>query len=320
MMEAMSTGGQPSGRLRPLGLGETLDAAIKLYRNNAVTLWKIVALVIVPLEILQFIIRRISLPSDVFLLNGTLYTHGNGTGASGTVGLLAISILGLLGELLVTGAVFKLQLDAIMDRPHDIRESFEFARYKIWSLLWLGILSTILIAVGFILLVIPGIWLMVAICVAVPALMLEGVKGFQAMKRSMSLVDGRWWATFGRLIVAFILYGIVVAIFGAIASAITNSMTNVTLFLLINVAVSTIGVILLSPFIAAVINWIYIDLRVRKEALDIEMLASGFGAPEAAPAASTSVADVGETSGLGGSESPTSTAPPSTGPSWPPAG
>ena len=314
-MEAMSTGGQPSGRLRPLGLGETLDAAIKLYRNNAVDLWKIVAIVIVPLEILQFIIRRVSLPGDVFLQNGTLYTHTGGTSASGTIGLLAISILGLLGELLVTGAVFKLQLDAIMDRPHDIRESYEFARHKVWSLLWLGILSTILIAIGFVLLIIPGIWLMVAICVAIPALMLEGVKGFGAMKRSMNLVDGRWWATFGRLIVAFILYGIVVAIFGAIASAITNSMTNVTLFLLINVAISTIGVILLSPFIAAVINWIYIDLRVRKEALDIEMLAAGFGGPEPAPATAATTAGSGlessTTTGLEGSSS---------GPSWPPAG
>ncbi len=315
-MEATSTGGQPSGQLRPLGLGETLDAAIKLYRNNAVILWKIVAVVIVPLYVLQFIIRRVSLPGDVFLQNGTLYTHTGGTSAAGTVALLAISILGLLGELVVTGAIFKLQLDAIMDRPHDLRESYEFARHKVWSLLWLGILSTVLIAIGFVLLVIPGIWLMVAICVAVPALMLEGVKGFGAMKRSMKLVDGRWWATFGRLIVAFILYGIVVAIFGAIASAITNSMTNVTLFLLINVAITAIGVILLSPFVAAVINWIYIDLRVRKEALDIEMLAAGFGGAEPAPAPATAAAAAG--SGLEGSS--TTGLEGSSGPSWPPAG
>lgn len=314
-MEATSTGGQPSGRLRPLGLGETLDAAIKLYRNNAVTLWKIVAVVIVPLYILQFIIRRVSLPSDVFLQNGTLYTHTSGTSASGTVGLLAIAILGLLGNLLVTGAIFKLQLDAIMDRPHDLRDSYEFARHKVWSLLWLGILATILITIGFILLVIPGIWLLVAISVAVPALMLEGVKGFQAMKRSMQLVDKRWWATFGRLLVAFILYGIVVAIFGAIANAITNSMTNVTLFLLINVVVTAIGVILLSPFIAAVINWIYIDLRVRKEALDIEMLAAGFAGEGAVPAAAAA-APAG--SGLEGSTSTGLEGP--SGPSWPPAG
>ncbi len=130
----------------------------------------------------------------------------------------------------------------------------------------------------------------------------------------MKLVDGRWWATFGRLIVAFILYGIVVAIFGAIASAITNSMTNVTLFLLINVAVSTIGVILLSPFVAAVINWIYIDLRVRKEALDIEMLAADFGG-EAAPAAAVAAP---ASSGLEGST--TSGLEGSSGSSWPPAG
>ena len=53
--------------LRPLGVGETLDTAIKLYRNNAVALWKVVAIIIVPLQVIDVIVRRVTLPSDVFL-------------------------------------------------------------------------------------------------------------------------------------------------------------------------------------------------------------------------------------------------------------
>ena len=89
--------------------------------------------------------------------------------------LLLVVVFGLLAQLLATGAVFKLQLDAYLGRPHDLEESFEFAAPRVFSLLWLGIILTVLAVIGFILFVIPGIWFVVAASVAVPALMLEGV-------------------------------------------------------------------------------------------------------------------------------------------------
>lgn len=284
--EGASQPGPPA--LRPLSVGETVDAALQLYRNNATTLWKIVAIVVVPIEVLEVILRRLALPSDVFVHNGALYTiNGNGSSNAGTtVALIVVALLGLLGELLATGAVFKLQLDAYLGRPHNISESFAFARGKIWSLLWLGIVATVLIGIGLILVVIPGIWLMVATSVAVPALMLEDVKGFKAVRRSISLVRRRWWATFGRLLLAVVLYVVAAFLIGVIAGAINRGIdvTNVTLFLVINGIISALLLILLSPFIAAVINVIYIDLRVRKEALDIELLASSFSGQGGTPA------------------------------------
>jgi hypothetical protein len=322
---AMTAGGasQPDPpALRPLGVGETVDAALKLYRNNATTLWKIVAVVIVPIEVIEVILRRLALPSDVFVHNGALYSfNGAGsTNAGSTVALLVVALLGLLGELLATGAVFKLQLDAYLGQPHDISESFAFARGKILSLLWLGIVATVLIALGLILFVIPGIWLMVASSVAVPALMLEGVKGFRAVRRSISLVRRRWWATLGRLLLAVVLYAVAAFLIGVIAGAINRgiNVTSVTLFLVINGIISAILVILLSPFIAAVINVIYIDLRVRKEALDIELLASSFSGPAGPPQQPTG--DFAQPSSSGFSPPPdqTSPAPPSA--STPPPG
>jgi hypothetical protein len=311
--------------LRPLGIGETVDAALTLYRNNAITLWKIVAVVIVPIEVVEVILRRLALPSDVFVHNGALYSL-NGTGsanAGSTVALLAVALLGLLGELLATGAVFKLQLDAYLGRPHEIAESFAFARGKILSLLWLGIISTFLIGIGFILIIIPGIWLMVSFSVAVPVLMQERLKGFKALGRSMSLVRRRWWATFGRLLLSVVLYAVAAILIGVLAGAINRGIgvTSVTLLLTINGIVSAILVILLSPFIAAVINVIYIDLRVRKEALDIELLASGFPGPGGA---SQQQGGVSQPSPGGFSPAPDqpSPAPPATStppPSWPPS-
>jgi hypothetical protein len=320
----VSSTGAPA--LQPLGVGETVDAALKLYRSNATTLWKIVAIVIVPIEVIEVILRRVALPSDVFVHNGTLYTFSsNGSSSAGTtVALLVVAVLGILAELLATGAVFKLQLDAYLGRPHTLAESFAFARGKILSLLWLGIVVTTMIVIGLILFILPGVWLMVASSVAVPVLMLEGLKGFKAVQRSIALVDGRWWATFGRLLLAIVLYAVAAILIGVVAG-LTNraiSVTNVTLFLVINGIISAIVVILLSPFIAAVINVIYIDLRVRKEALDIELLASSFGgggAPVQQPSGFSSAGGFSQPSSFGFEEPSSSGLPDAPPPSWPPS-
>lgn len=333
---AAGDGGTPtSGRgLRPLGVGETLDTALKLYRNNAVALWTIVAIVIVPLEIIEVIVRRLSLPSDVFVSNGTLYTFttSGSSGTGGTVALLLVALLGLLGQLLSTGASFKLVLDAYIGRTPDWRESFAFARHRFGSLLWLGILLTVLVAIGFLLLFIPGLWLIVATSVSVPALMLEGVGGFKAMRRSIDLVDTRWWATFARLLVAFLLYAVLTFVIQELVSALTKALnvTNVTLWVAIDGVLRAVVIILMTPFIVAVLTTIYIDLRVRKEALDIELLASSFGPPGStvppqptvvapAPEASTS-APSARPSGLERPSDPHGGLPPPEPPTWPPAG
>jgi hypothetical protein len=308
-----SGGGAATGGLRPLGVGETLDAAIKLYRSNAVTLWKIVAVIAVPLQVIDVIVRRISLPGDVILQDGQLYTFSGSSGAGSTVALILVVVLGLLAALLSNGATFKVVLDAYLGRSTDWRESIAFARHRLLSLLWLGILITVLVVIGFVLLVIPGLWLIVAVSVAVPALMLEGVGGFAAIKRSMQLVDGRWWATLLRLIAALLLYGVLTALVSLLIRAIANGIHNVTLFLVLGGVLAAIASVIATPFIASVITVIYIDLRVRKEALDIELLAAGFGGPgstvpAAAPTAETSTPP------------PAPVALPPAEPTWPPAG
>ena len=125
------------------------------------------------------------------------------------------------------------------------------------------------------LLVIPGVYLFVALAFAVPVLLLEGLRGMGAISRSMSLVSGRWWATFGRLLVGLILFIVAAFVVGLIGSAITHGVSSVSLYLIINGIVSIIVAVFLAPFYAALINVTYIDLRVRKEAIDHDTLISG---------------------------------------------
>ncbi len=167
--------------------------------------------------------------------------------------------------------------------------------------------------------------------------MFEGVGGFAAMKRSMELVDGRWWATLGRLLAAYILLFAVLFGITALGSAIASGVTlhNVTLYVVLGALLNIIGTILIAPFVAAVLTVIYIDLRVRKEALDIELVAREFSGPGStvpAPAAAGAAAPPGhrpDPNRPGGpaafgdtaptNPAPTDPAPPSE-PTWPPAG
>ena len=134
-------------------------------------------------------------------------------------------------------------------------------------------------AVGFFLLIVPGIWLAVAFSVAVPALLLERIGPFAAMGRSFRLVRGRWWATFGTLLVGYVLVG---AHRRARAGARDgdpepdrgreHAGRRVS-----SVVGGTLGAVLTTPYSAAVIALIYFDLRVRKEGLDLQLIADGAG-------------------------------------------
>jgi hypothetical protein len=254
-----------------------------------VTLWKIVAIVIVPIEAIAVTLERVVLPSDVFVHNGLLYvpSSSGSTGSNGDLPLLILTLFVYLGQLLATGALFKLLIDHYLGRDTPWRESFGYAWSRFRSLLWLSIITVVFVAIGFVLLVIPGIWLLVAISVAIPALMYEGVGGFAAMKRSISLVDKRWWATLLRLLVTFLLYAVATFIIGLLSTALMRALnvTNVTMFEFLNGVLRAVEYILLTPFTAAVVTVIYVDLRVRKEALDIELLAQGFDASGAPPLA-----------------------------------
>jgi hypothetical protein len=309
--QAMGSGyGRPGG-LRPLSVGETLDAAIKVYAGNAVKLWEAVAIVVIPLEIIQLIIRRATLPSGVFVHDGQLYTTTLNGSTGGLLPVLLVALIGVLAQLLSTGAVFKLVLDSYLGGTPDLSESYAFAKTKVFSLLWLSILIGVFVAIGFVLLIIPGIYILVATSVAIPVLMLEGITGFQAIRRSAALVSHRWWATFGRLVTAFLLVGIASAIIGVISGGLSSalSVSNVTLFLTISALLSAVVTILTTPFTAGVLTVIYIDLRVRKEALDIELLAGEAGSGGAAAAAGGAAAAAGGAA-FGGPAAPAPGGPP----------
>ena len=126
-------------------------------------------------------------------------------------------------------------------------------------------------------------YLSIKFSVASPAMVLENLGVFAAIGRSWSLTRGNFWRLFGINILTAIITSMVAGIFVGIADALgaifivvgSSSPEDViaslnTTYILVMVT-STIAQLLILPFTSSVNALLYIDLRMRKEGLDVEL-------------------------------------------------
>ncbi|MFD5163527.1 glycerophosphoryl diester phosphodiesterase membrane domain-containing protein [Streptomyces hawaiiensis] len=150
---------------------------------------------------------------------------------------------------------------------------------------------------------IVALWLAIRFSLASPALMLEkqGIK--KALSRSAKLVQGTWWRIFGIQLLATLIANVVASIivipFVLLAAALSGDGLTGWLntgagslgwsFLIISGIGSVIGSMITFPITAGVTVLLYIDQRIRREALDLELARAagvqGYGptAPGATP-------------------------------------
>lgn len=271
---------QPAG-LRPLRVGEVLDVAIKIYRSQFATLVKAVALVVAPVQVLTALVQA-SAPEQPATVTdpGTPQPGVDFSGFWGWLAaLLVTSLLALIAGQLATAASLKAVSGGYLGEKPQWRESLRFAFARLGSLVWLALLSGILLFLAVLAFVVPAIYFYGAWAVAVPVLLLEDVRGRRALKRSRSLVQGRWWPTVGAILVGVLLAAVVQFAFGFVAGlgvALADTDNDVVFVTLQAVSGAASG-ILVTPFTAAVTAVVYFDLRVRKEGLDLELLAQRVG-------------------------------------------
>ena len=203
-----------AGEVEDARLGEILDVAIKVYTRNAATLFRIVAIVIIPVQVIGLFIILSTFPDSLadaqanpFLPDPNAPVPEVDFGEVGVffVGTALVWLLNFIGVTLATGACFKAVTDAYLGAKSEWRSSMRFALQHLPSLLWVTFLVTLVSVIGLVFCLAPGIWMWAALAVATPALLTEGQKGTKAMGRSFSLVQNRWWNTFAVLLIAFAL-------------------------------------------------------------------------------------------------------------------
>jgi hypothetical protein len=267
-------------QLRPLGVGEILDVAITIYRRNFRALLTLVFVVVAPFEILSALIQASALPDDPLITESTpgQVELGNDFWL-GVAGFGAAGLLSFIAGLVATGACFKAVADGYLGERAEWRPALAYAARRLHSILWVTLLAAFIAVLGMIFLIVPGIYLYVCFAVAVPVLLTEGLKGRKALGRSRRLVTGRWWGSFGVVVLGAILVSIVEGALVGLAAVVTSLDTaDPTLpSFLANTTATVLASVLATPLSAAFATVLYFDLRVRKEAFDLQLLAEQIG-------------------------------------------
>ena len=129
---------------------------------------------------------------------------------------LVTGLLALVLGTIAVGTAIKIASEAIEGRQIDVQEGVRFTASKILRLWVLGLLVGIIVLLGFIALIVPGIILAIMLCLAFPVLLIEGKGVTESMTRSRRLVGGKWLKTFA----FFFVLGIIVGVIGIVGSLI----------------------------------------------------------------------------------------------------
>ncbi|MEU6775826.1 glycerophosphoryl diester phosphodiesterase membrane domain-containing protein [Streptomyces sp. NPDC046759] len=160
-----------------------------------------------------------------------------------------------------------------------------------------------LLALGILAAAVVVVWLGIRFYLSAPALMLERQGILKSLKRSGKLVRGAWWRTFGIVLLTLLITGIVASIitipFTVIGAAVGGDSAGDLLgtsgghlgwtALIVQGIGALIGTTLTLPISAGVTVLLYIDQRIRREALDLDLARAagvqghGAGAPGPVP-------------------------------------
>lgn len=251
----------PPPPLRPKGVSELLSAAFDLYGRNWRTMIPLVAVVVIPMSILQYGLD--ALWKDVVRTTTTaggvevVVTAENAWQTA--VGGFSLGLISVFVTMVLVGAVAWAAAGALVGREPDLGESYRFGLSRIWSILLVCVLLGLAVVGGFILLIVPGFIFLTRLSVSVPALVVEGRRGRAALSRSWNLVRGQSWPVFGTLFVAAVVSG---AVSGLLSAPFADSW-------FVRGFMAGIGSALTTPFTGLVCSLIYFDLRVRKDGLDV---------------------------------------------------
>lgn len=179
-------------------------------------------------------------------------------GGSFLLSLVAFGVSVIAGTLyqgMVVGLVRDVQDGR---RDSSVGELIEATWPVVFPLIGAGILAGIGIAVGFLLLLVPGLILLTIWSVIAPVIVVERSGAVDAFGRSRALVKGHGWQVFGVIVVVFLISAAASVVLGLIGAAVSDTFVVQVLF---NLIAST----LTAPIAALAASTIYFGLLALDE-------------------------------------------------------
>jgi hypothetical protein len=185
------------------------------------------------------------------------------------IGVVLVALLTWLGAILAVlvslVALFWLQaalvkaVDDVRDGRADlsVSDTFEAARAHLAAVLVAGLIAAIGIALGFVLLIIPGLVLLTFWCLIVPSIVIEGKSAGESFGRSFDLTRGHFWRVLGIIVLTALIYIGFAVVLALVLSPLADWLKNF---------VSTVvSGTLTAPFFALVLTVLYFRLSAVAE-------------------------------------------------------
>jgi uncharacterized membrane protein len=175
--------------------------------------------------------------------------------SSGSIALaVVLGVFSAIGQALYTGAVVE-SVEDMRDgrRDYSAVELLRGAAPYLFPLIVTGILYGLSIAVGLILLIVPGLLFLTWFSLYAPAIVVEKRGVFDAFTRSRELVRGNGWRVFGVIVVAFILQSVIQNLLSQIGINADS--------LALRLILSVVGGVITAPIMGLAVSVVYFQLR-----------------------------------------------------------
>jgi uncharacterized membrane protein len=261
----------PAAADRTVSIGRVLERAWSAVRTNPGVIFGLALLVgAVPGLIVTYLFIRWGAGSPEAIANGTI------SPSTLIAPVLITSLVGLIISALVQGALTRATVVASEGGKVSFGDCLSTGLSVALPLIGLAIITATGIALGMILLIVPGIILALMWSVAVPALVVERVGVFEALGRSNALTKGAKWKIFGLAVIIIVAYWLLSAILGLVGlSGFSNGNPAAGLSpsgLIASVVLSTI----LNTAWGTIQPSLYVELRQWKEGTDVQSLQQVF--------------------------------------------
>jgi hypothetical protein len=272
--------------LRPLSLGEILDRTFSLYRRHFVLFAGITAvpyLLILGMNLWQTIFMKVPQITTKGPLGMEIHRPAAPTGimALGLVWGIVALVVYLIAYLFSQGGTIYAVSELYLGRTATVESSLRRVWGQLASLAGVIILNGLVVGIGFIFLIIPGIYLACRLITCIPAALLEDLGARESLERSFFLTkDNAGRAFLIYLLYFFLTYAAALLIGGPLGVAIAlhgkDPNTLRILTALLQVSSFLIGIVI-GPILLIATSVFYYDLRVRKEAFDLQLMMNPSG-------------------------------------------
>jgi hypothetical protein len=171
-------------------------------------------------------------------------------------GALLAGLIRIVAGMLFTGMIVELVAD-VQDgrRDQGAGQLLRAVTPVLGQLIIVGFVAGVVILIGLIALIVPGLYLITIWSVFVPVIVIERTPGLGSLARSRELVRGNGWQVFAVLFVLFVLVGVVTLAAGAAAASASTA---------VGIVVQVVLGVLTAPLSALAAAVLYFDLGGRR--------------------------------------------------------